>query len=198
MSIQQFFSAYDATQQSSELDFIYCPKCRTRLEKKKTEDIPRNFCPNCKYIQYINPLPGVAVIIEKNRNILIGKRSPHSVEPNKWCLPCGFIEHHENYLEAAHRETFEETGLEINITSLVNVFSNHINPDIHSIVPVLTAEIIGGTIGPGDDLVELDWLSKSDPFPEMAFEGERYIIGEYFEGALVRIPVDPRFRIASQ
>ncbi len=198
MSIQQYFSAYDATQHSSELDFLYCPKCRTELAKKDIDNLPRNHCPNCRYIQYINPLPGVSVIIEKNHNILIGKRSQQSVEPNKWCLPCGFIEHHENYLEAAHRETFEETGLKISITSVVNVCSNHINPNSHSIVPVLTAEIIGGTLRPGDDLVVLNWHSENDPLPEMAFEADEYIIGKYFEGELVRIPVDPRFKLAPQ
>lgn len=33
-------------------------------------------------------------------------------------------------LEAAHGEVFEETGLEINIISLINVTSNPIRPDM--------------------------------------------------------------------
>jgi ADP-ribose pyrophosphatase YjhB (NUDIX family) len=38
----------------------------------------------------------------------IGKRSQDSIESDKLCLPCGFVEHHDNYLDAARREVFEE------------------------------------------------------------------------------------------
>jgi ADP-ribose pyrophosphatase YjhB (NUDIX family) len=100
-------------------------------------------------------------------------------------------------LDAAHREVFEETGLEIKITSLVNVSSNRITPDLHTIVIVLTAEIVNGTPKPGDDLVELSWLSEHDQLPEMAFEGDEFTIRKYFERQLDRIPIDPRFRYFS-
>ena len=36
-----------------------------------------------------------------------------------------FVEHHENYLDAARREVIEETGPEIKITSLVNYESKY-------------------------------------------------------------------------
>jgi ADP-ribose pyrophosphatase YjhB (NUDIX family) len=194
MRIKQHFNAYDGRQTSSGLDFVYCPKCRTELVKRKIDGIARNFCSNCHYIQYVNPLPGVAVLIEKDRKLLIGKRSETSVESGKWCLPCGFVEHHETYLDAAHREVLEETGLEIEITSLVSVSSNRITPDLHSIVIVLTADIVKGAPEPGDDMVELRWISENDPFPEMAFEGDEFAINLYFKNQLTRIPVDPRFK----
>ena len=195
MGIKQYFNSYDDRQVSSELDFVYCPKCSTKLEKKEIDGSSRNFCSKCHYVQYINPLPGVAVLIEKDGKLLIGKRSQNSIQSGKWCLPCGFVEHHENFLDAAHREVLEETGLEIKITSLVNVSSNQINPDLHTIVIVLTAEIVNGTPQPGDDLVELRWISGDDPLPNLAFEGDAFTIKKYFEHKLDRIPVDPRFRI---
>ncbi len=198
MRIKQYFNSYDEKQTSSGLDFVYCPKCSKQLVKQKIDGSLRNYCSKCQYVQYINPLPGISVIIEKDGKLLIGKRSQESIESGKWCFPCGFVEHHENYLDAAHREVFEETGLEIKITSLVNVSSNHINPNLHTIVTVLTAEVVNGTPQPGDDLVELHWISKNDPFPEMAFEGDRFTIKKYFESKLVRIPIDPRFRLFSQ
>ena len=194
MSIKQYFNSYDQNRASSELDFVYCPKCSSKLVKKELDGASRNCCPTCRYVQYINPLPGVAVLIEKDGKLLIGKRGPNSVLSGKWCLPCGFVEHHENFLDAAHREVLEETGLEIKITSLINVSSNQINPDLHTIVIVLTAEIINGSPKPGDDLVELRWISGDDPLPDMAFEGDAFTIKKYFEHELDRIPVDPRFR----
>ena len=87
-------------QMPSGLDFAYCPRCGKRLVKKQIDGMMRNCCTNCQYVQYINPLPGVAVLVEKDHHLLIGKRSIESVESGKWCLPCGFIEHGESYLDA--------------------------------------------------------------------------------------------------
>jgi ADP-ribose pyrophosphatase YjhB (NUDIX family) len=198
MRIKQYFNSYDGKQESSELDFVYCPKCSTKLVKKKLDGSSRNYCPVCRYVQYINPLPGVAVLIEKDGKLLIGKRSQNSIQSGKWCLPCGFVEHHENFLDAAHREVLEETGLEIKITSLINVSSNRIAPDLHTIVIVLTAEIVDGTPEPGDDLVKLRWISREDSLPDLAFEGDAFTIRQYFEHKLDRIPVDPRFKLFNQ
>jgi len=195
MKIKQYFSSYDDDPASSDLDFIYCPKCSTKLEKKEIDGSSRNYCSECRYIQYLNPLPGVAVLIENEDRLLIGKRSQSSVHSGKWCLPCGFIEHHENFLDAAHREVREETGLEIRITSLINVSSNRITPDLHTIVIVLTAVIVNGTPQPGDDLVELRWLAGHDPLPDMAFEGDAFTIKKYFAHQLDRMPIDPRFKL---
>ena len=195
MIIKQYFNSYDDKQTSSELDFVYCPKCSSKLVKKEIDGSSRNYCSECHYVQYINPLPGVAVLIENEDKLLIGQRSQNSIQSGKWCLPCGFVEHHENYLDAAHREVLEETGLEIEITSLINVSSNRITPDLHTIVIVLTAEILNGTPQPGDDLVELCWISSKDPLPDMAFAGDAFTIQKYFEHKLERIPVDQRFRV---
>jgi 8-oxo-dGTP diphosphatase len=47
-----------------------------------------------------------------------------------WCLPCGYIEFHEDYLTAARREVKEETGLEVEITALLSVASYFLRPDV--------------------------------------------------------------------
>lgn len=197
MSLKQFFKSYDSESAQSGLEFAYCPQCRSELIKKEIDNIQRMYCTNCRYIQYINPLPGVCVLVDKDRKVLIGKRSNQAAESNKWCLPCGFIEHHETFLDAAHREVFEETGLEIRIKSLINISSNHISPHLHTLVPVLTASVVGGQLNPGDDIKALTWLSKNDPFPEMAFEADKFVIEKYFKYELNGLPIDRRFSLSA-
>lgn len=198
MSLKQFFKSYDAENTPSGIGFIYCPRCRSKLIEKEIDNIQRMYCPNCQFIQYVNPTPGICVLVEQNRKVLIGKRSNQSTESNKWCLPCGFIEHNESFLNAAHREVFEETGLRIKISALINVCSNHINPHLHTLVPVLTASVVGGQLRPGDDIKELIWLSENDSLPEMAFEADEFIIEKYFKDKLNGLPIDQRFSLSDQ
>ena len=65
---------------------------------------------------YINDtkLNCVATLIIKNKSILILKRGETAPwMPNKWNLPGGIVDAGENENQAAIRETFEETNLEI-------------------------------------------------------------------------------------
>lgn len=196
MSLKQFFKSYDAENTPSGMEFVYCPRCRQKLIEKEIDNIQRMYCVNCQFIQYVNPTPGVCVLVEKERKVLIGKRANWSTVSNKWCLPCGFIEYNETFLEAAHREVFEETGLLIKISALINVSSNYINPDLHTLVPLLAASVVGGQLHPGDDIKELTWLSENDSFPEMAFEADEFILERYFKGELDGLPIDQRFSLS--
>ncbi len=56
------------------------------------------------------PLVGVAVIIMKDRKVLLGKRKMSHGE-GTWALPGGHLEFNETIEDCARREVFEETGL---------------------------------------------------------------------------------------
>lgn len=56
------------------------------------------------------PLVGVAVIIMKDRKVLLGKRKISHGE-GTWALPGGHLEFNETLEDCARREVFEETGL---------------------------------------------------------------------------------------
>ncbi len=58
------------------------------------------------------PLIGVAVIINKNNKVLLGKRK-NSHGEKTWALPGGHLEFNETIKKCATREVFEETGLHI-------------------------------------------------------------------------------------
>ena len=111
-------------------------------------------------------------------------------------MPGGFIEFHEDFLSAAHREVMEETGLSIRIHSIVSVISNFHKPDLHTLVIVLLTSKIGGRLSPGDDMVELEWFPLSGPFPPMAFNADIHVIERYREKRIPGAPIDHRFVIS--
>ncbi len=150
-----------------------------------------NRCPSCGYIQNKNPFPGDSVLIANSDDeVLLGKRKG---EAGLWCLPCGYIETNENFLQVGHREVFEETGLKIEIKSIINVCNNIIKTDLETLVIVLKAEVFSGDMVPGDDIVELCRVNSNN-IPRLAFQSDKYIINEYFKGNLKYLGIDEAFR----
>ncbi|MDO8461234.1 MAG: NUDIX domain-containing protein [Deltaproteobacteria bacterium] len=95
---------------------------------------------------------GVGVVVRDNKNrILMEKRSDCSL----WGLPGGKIEPGESVTQAALREVKEETGLDVEITKFIGIYSepeNRIvtfqdNGDVVHLVDVLLeAKMISGTM----------------------------------------------------
>lgn len=169
---------------------MYCIHCGAPLEEIPGEN-GRRRCTVCGRIRYQNPAPCVSVLLLSQDKVLLGLRGKTSIMPGKWCLPCGHIEGGESFLTAAKREVREETGLEIEPRSIVNVTANHFLPEIHSLVVVLTAVPAGGFLRPGDDITAVDWFPVQGPFPDMAFQADLHIIEQYRRrGPAWGIPLD--------
>src|SRR6185436_12215871 len=68
-----------------------------------------------------HPLTAADVIIElaDGRIVLVRRKYP----PPGWAIPGGFVELGERTETAAVREAFEETGLVVELTELLHVFS---------------------------------------------------------------------------
>jgi 8-oxo-dGTP diphosphatase len=193
MKTKQIFEAYDRQGERAIDTLRFCPRCGARCDLVSSGTQSRLRCPRCDFILYQNPSPGVVVLIVDNDMVLIGKRAEDVFLGGKWSLPGGFIELHEDFLSAAHREIMEETGLSIRIVSIVSVVSNFLSPELHTIVIVLVAQKTGGTLRPGDDMASLEWFPLSGPFPAMAFEADKHIIDRYHTTKIAGIPIDHRF-----
>lgn len=144
--------------------------------------------------QYDNPDPCVSIlIIDDEDRVLLGLRGNSEIKPGKWCLPCGYIEGTETIEEAAKREVMEETGIEIEPVSIVNVTSNHFPAERYygkeeaerlgkkwytSLVVVILARPAGPDTRAGDDKVDTGWFDLDD-LPDMAFKADLHIIGQY-------------------
>lgn len=89
-------------------------------------------------------MPGLAVIVAiiDDGKILLTKREDFEV----WCLPGGGVEDGESLAEAGIREAKEETGLDVELTRLVGVYSR-MGGGMHDVHAVLyAAKPIGGRL----------------------------------------------------
>jgi 8-oxo-dGTP pyrophosphatase MutT (NUDIX family) len=112
-------------------------------------------------------LPSAAVAIyDEDRRILLGLHSDQKI----WVLPGGLIEPGETPADAAVRETFEETGLIVKLTSLLGVYGgpelivDYVNGDRASYVgTIFRGSVIGGTPRPdAEETLELRYFSRAD------------------------------------
>lgn len=72
-------------------------------------------------------------LIERNGKYLMVEEGKDHVH-GKWNIPGGGVEHGEDPVEAAKREVKEETGLEVEIEELINVFEGEDDKDGHPVV----------------------------------------------------------------
>jgi ADP-ribose pyrophosphatase YjhB (NUDIX family) len=95
---------------------------------------------------YITPkVGGDAAIFDEAGNILLVLRT----DDQQWCLPCGWVEPGESPAQTAVRETKEETGLEVRVVQLIDVFTRlpNIGYGPHTAVAVVyLCEIVGGRL----------------------------------------------------
>lgn len=108
---------------------------------------------------------GVGVIImREDGNILLEQRA----DCGMWGLPGGRIEPGETVESAAHREVFEETGLEVVLGKLIGIYSDPCqriveyldNGDIvHLVDVVVEAKVSGGYLKRSSESLDLQYFS---------------------------------------
>jgi 8-oxo-dGTP diphosphatase len=131
----------------------------------------------------------VDAIIEMDGGIVLVRRAH---PPPGWALPGGFVDKGERVADAARREAKEETGLDVEITELLGVYSDpKRDPRGMSTVSVVFIGRASGRPVGGDDAAEarvfpLDSLPAEIPFdhPLIIEDYRRYRRG------LGRPPVD--------
>jgi ADP-ribose pyrophosphatase YjhB (NUDIX family) len=148
------------------------------LEKKqiKVNEPDRLVCRQCEFIYYLDPKVAAATITLWNNKIVLLKRG---ISPGygKWVIPGGFVDRGETLEEAAIRETLEETNLQVEITSLLNVYSY---PGSTVIVVAFLAQTLGGLPAACDETLEVDFFPYENiPWAELAFPSTRDALLDY-------------------
>jgi acetyl-CoA carboxylase carboxyl transferase subunit beta len=107
-----------------------------------------------------DPILGASAVIVADGAILLVQRG-HEPQLGRWSVPGGRVEPGETLAEAAQREAYEETGLEVRIGA--ELWSLEI-PDGDRTFEVhdFAATVTGGTLGAGDDAADVRWVPFED------------------------------------
>lgn len=150
----------------------FCVRCGAAMVTRLVSDRPRRACTVCEYVHFTDPKVGVGVFVldEAGRVLLV--RRVMNPERGKWSIPAGFLDQGEDPVETAVREAFEETGLEVAVDGLVDVYHNPPSEGGASIFVLYRAHVVGGTLQAGDDADGVGFFARSQ-LPELAFASTR-------------------------
>ena len=101
-------------------DWRYCPLCATPLERRVSSGRERTACPRCDFVQWNNPLPVLAALVEYDGRILLARNAQWT--HGMFALITGFLEADETPEQGMARELKEETNLDVDRMALIGVY----------------------------------------------------------------------------
>jgi 8-oxo-dGTP diphosphatase len=124
-----------------------------------------------------------ALIIEGDRILLVERG--HEPLKGWWSLPGGVVETGERLEDAARREVREETGLEVEIVCLVEIFERIMRdaagrPEYHYVLMDYLCRPAGGELCAADDASRVRWVTEPE-LPDLKItEGTPAVIARAF------------------
>ena len=112
------------------------------------------------------PIVGVGAVILNGDRVVLVKRA-HEPLKGEWSLPGGSVEVGETLAEAVVREVREETGLDVRVGPLVEVFDRiHRGSDqrieYHFVLLDYKCTVVAGALAHGSDASDACWASTVD------------------------------------
>lgn len=157
----------------------YCSRCGSPLAfgPLPNEERDRLACAACGFVAYVNPRLVVSTLPVTEAGELILLR--RGIEPGygRWAQPGGFLEIDETAHEGAIRETLEETGLLVEPTDVVGIYSR---PQAAVVVVAWEARVVGGEAGPTIESLEVRTFTPGEiPWPRLAFQTTTWAIRDW-------------------
>jgi ADP-ribose pyrophosphatase YjhB (NUDIX family) len=114
------------------------------------------------------------VVVDAGRTLLIRRGS--APLKGEWSIPGGLLEVGETLEQGVVRELAEETGLQVQVIELIEVFErifpappgadgtpgDPARPQYHFVILDYLCEIRGGTLGAGSDAMEFAWAREEE------------------------------------
>ncbi len=167
------------------MEYRFCPPCGGALEKRslKAGDPDRLVCAACGFVFYLDPKVAVGTIITTGDSRLVLVR--RAIEPGYglWVFPGGFVDRGEELPTAARREAREESGLEVRLDRLVNIYSY---PEAAVIIVVYAATAMSGELCGDEECLETRLFHADElPWDGLAFQSTREALRDYLAGVRV-------------
>lgn len=170
------------THQHDKLTEIrFCSFCGAPVRWEPVQGKRRPVCTECGRVQYLDPKVAAGVFVEDNGRVLLVERK-FSPQAGKWSLPAGFVDAGEDPRRAAVRECFEETGLSVEVTDLLDVYYGRIEAASADLMLVYHAIRTGGELAANDDASRAAFFGPSE-LPPLAFESTIQSVRRWAESA---------------
>ncbi|HKX03646.1 MAG TPA: NUDIX hydrolase [Methylomirabilota bacterium] len=146
----------------------FCPLCGAGLVATPMgpDKRPEMVCSGCGFIFYMTQKVVAGTIPWQDGRLLLTRRA---IDPaiGKWTFPGGYVDWGETVDAAALRETWEETGLTVELGGLVGVYS-YANAPV--VIVVYRAQVLGGALTLCHENDRLEWVTPAEvPWEELAF-----------------------------
>ncbi len=120
---------------------------------------------------------GVGAVVFRGDEVLIIKRGKPPFE-GAWSIPGGGLEHGERVIDAVKREVREETGLEIEVIALLDVFDALPRETgdgflRHTVIIDYVAEWKAGEPVAGDDAAAAEFVSLETAIARLSWDATR-------------------------
>jgi 8-oxo-dGTP diphosphatase len=162
------------------VNYRFCPLCALPLEGEyeKGKSFPR--CPTGHFTYYLSQIVGVAGIIHDAAGRVLLERRAIDPGYGLWALPGGMAEPGESTAECLVREVLEETGLDVQAGSLLDVKGGQ-----RVCIVFHEAAAVGGSLAVSEESLELQWFPLPDlPLGEFAFERHKAALLSWIESQI--------------
>lgn len=164
------------------LELNYCPRCGHALKGREAFGRVRRYCPTCDSIVFRDHKVAAGVLVSHEGKVLLVRRR-RGPRQGTWTFPAGFVEFDEDPAEAAVRECREETGLEVEVTSLLDVIAGREHGRGADIVIIYCARLAGGEPRAADDVDQVAFFAP-DELPPLAFRATRVALDKWRDSRL--------------
>jgi 8-oxo-dGTP diphosphatase len=164
-----------------DAEYRFCPVCGGALEARtlRPGDPDRLVCTRCSFVFYLDPKVAVGTIItDAERRVVLVRRA---IDPGygKWVFPGGYVDRGEPVQVAAVREAREETGLDVRLERLVNIYSY---PGRAPIIIVYEASLTGGELACDEEGLEAAFFPPDAiPWDQLAFRSTHEALREFLQ-----------------